>query len=152
LRVRARKHARELYLRPDSGWIEPDRVAQQRFGLFPIAHAGSGGAQRCPNLAFESRFAIARLHQLEEIGKFILTQQGVCQNRQVVRLIAVALAGGARLPLGQPDVAELEVDLRQSSMQDRILRRLANGIAQLDFGGLQVPLCRILFGVLDRGR
>src|SRR4051812_24161061 len=35
-------------------------------------------------------------------------------------------------------------------MKNRVLRRFADRVAQLDLGGLQVPLRDILFSVLDR--
>src|SRR5690348_6629335 len=37
-------------------------------------------------------------------------------------------------------------------MKNRVLRRFANGVAQLDFGGLEVPLRDILLSVLGRDR
>ena len=37
-------------------------------------------------------------------------------------------------------------------MKNRILRRFADRVAQLYFGGLEVSLRDILFGLLDRGR
>jgi hypothetical protein len=148
----SRQQTCELYFWSYGAGIQLDRLTQQRFRLVPIAHTRSGGAKGSPDLAFEDRVPIPRLDQIQEVREFVLTQQGICQHRYVVFLIAIAIAGRACLALRRCDIAELEVYLREPRVKDRVLRRLSDGVAQLDFGGLEVSLCDILLGLFDRGR
>jgi hypothetical protein len=141
----------ELYLRPRGAGIELDRLAHQCLGLGSIGQTPGRGAERRPDLALEDPIAIARLHQVCEVGKFFLAKQGVRQHRQVIGLIAVALAGGARLALGRLGITLLQIHVGKTRTQNGILRRIAHRVAQLDFGGLEISLCDILFRLLDGG-
>ena len=152
LGFRSRQQACKLNFGPDGGGIELDGFAKQIFGLVPIAQSGFRGTERRSDLALERRSAIARLDQVQEIRKFLLTQQGVHQHRYVVCLVAIAFEGGPCFALRRCGVCELQIHVGQSGMKNRVLRRFADGVAQLDFGGLEVAFRDILFGVLDRGR
>jgi hypothetical protein len=48
------------------------------------------------------------------------------------------LARGARFTLGRGGIAEIEIYLSQPRANDGIIRCLANRVAQLDLGGLEV--------------
>ena len=61
--------------------IQPDRIAQQCFGLVPITHTGCRGAEGGADLAFESGVPIARLDQIEDVREFFLTKQSISENR-----------------------------------------------------------------------
>ena len=152
LGFRPRQQARELDFRADGAGIELDRFAKQILSLIAIAQPGFRGTERRSDLALERRSAVARLDQVQEIREFLLTQQRVRQRRYVVRLVAIAFEGGPCFALRRCGVGELQIHVGQSGMKNRVLRRFADGVAQLDFGGLEVPLGNILFGVFDRGR
>jgi hypothetical protein len=131
--------------------IQPDRIAQHRSGLVPIAHTGCRGTKRRPDLAFESGVPITRFDHIENVGEFFLSKQGLRKNRQIVCFIAVACARGFRLALGRLGIAELELNLGEPRAKRRILWRLANGVAQLELGGFEVSLCEVLLGILGGG-
>ena len=101
------QQACKLNFGTDGGGIELDRFAKQIFSLVPIAQPGFRRTERRPDLALERRSAIARLHQVQEIGKFLLTQQGVRQHWDVVCLVALAFEGGSCFALRRCGVGEL---------------------------------------------
>src|ERR1700736_1024496 len=140
---------RQLYLWTDGAGIELDGLAQQRLGLGLIAQTRSRGSQRGPELALEDRIAVAWLHQFRERGKFFLAKQGVCQHRQVIGIIAIALTGGSRLALGRWGIAELQIHFGKTGTRNGILGRIADRVAQLDLGGLEIALRYISFCLLD---
>ena len=85
------------------------------------------------------------------LAKFFLTDQGVRQHRQIIGLIAIAFARGARLPLGRLGIPFPQIHFGKTRMQNRILWRVANRVAQRDFCGLQISFFEILFCLLDGG-
>ncbi len=104
---RSRQQACKLNFGADGGGIELDGFAKQIFGLVPIAQPGFRGTERRSDLALERRSAIARLDQVQEIRKFLLTQQSVHQHRYVVCLVAIAFEGGPCFALRRCGVPEL---------------------------------------------
>jgi hypothetical protein len=135
----------ELYFRPRGAGIELDRLVQQGLGLGSIGQTPGCGTERHPELAFEDRTPIARLHQVHEVSEFFFAKQGVGQHRQVIGLIAIAFAGGSCLALSRSGITLLQIHLGKTRTKDRILRRLADRVVQLDFDGLEISFFDILF-------
>jgi len=141
----------ELQFGLRSTGIELDCLAQQCLGLGLIAQPNSRDTEGGPDLALENRIAIARLHQVYQLGVFVLAEQSVCQHRQVIGLVAIALARGARLALSRLQITFLQIHFGKTRPQNRISRRIADRIAQFDLGGLEITFCDVLFRLFDGG-
>src|SRR5262249_25667961 len=88
------KQPRKLYLRTIGIRIKLDGLIKQRLRLGSIVQTHSRDTERGPDFALEGWLAITGLHKLNYVGEFLLAKQCLGQHRQVVSLIAVALAGG----------------------------------------------------------
>src|SRR5262249_44898494 len=109
-------------------------------------------AQDCPDLAFYRSGAITGSDLIWDIRKFLLLQQGLGEDGQIICFVPVAFACCTRLALRQPDIAELEINLGEASAKDRILRRLPNGVLQLDLSSLEISFSDVLFRLVDGHR
>jgi hypothetical protein len=91
------------------------------------------------------------MDRIENVGKFVLVKQGIGQNWQIILFTASALACSARFALRRDSVAELQIHLCEPYADYRVLRRLSNGIFELDLGGPQISPRDISFGVMYKG-
>src|SRR5207248_9277680 len=107
LGFRARQQACKLNFGQDGGGIELHRFAKQLFSLITVPPPSLRRTERRSDLALECRNAITRPDQVQEVRKFLLTQQGVHQHRQVVRLVALAFEDSSCLALRRYGVGEL---------------------------------------------
>jgi hypothetical protein len=94
-------------------WGEADRIGQHRLGFGTIMEGSGRDAERQSHFAFERGSAIARFDQIGQVGEFALPHHRFEQRRQIVRLLAIAVACGARLALGGNGITKLQVDARE---------------------------------------
>jgi len=125
--------------RPIASRSWPDRA-----DLPPRHQAPSGPCSRAPHPGG----LVAPSH---EVSEFPLAKHSFYQHRQVIGLIAIALAGGPGLALGRLGVTQLKIHFGKTRMQNRILWRLADRVAQLDLGGSEISLYDVLVCLPDRG-
>jgi hypothetical protein len=114
-----------------------------------MAETGLCRGERRPDLAFQHGGPIANLDLRWDIRKFLLLEQRIGQSGEIVCFVPIAFARCTRLSLCQPGIPEPEINLREARAKDRILRRLPNGVLQLDLSSLEVSLGDILFRLLD---